>query len=182
MSWAEERQILESYFDKQWRQAAAPNNFATVSVQYEGQIYDTPTTGAEFISMWVIGTDQGTQIELGTPALERYVGIIQFTINVPIGRGGGPNARARQIGDAISALFKKRRFQMTGGGWIRCRIPGLKMVGEQADQRFVSVLSIPYLRDEFSAAPAPVLLPSTPIATSVADSNAANWSDETALS
>jgi hypothetical protein len=157
--WADERAILEGWFQKQWKNNPAPNNTAGVDVAYTGQVYDTPQTGAEWMAMDIISPTEGTQIELGTPALNRYVGIIQFTISVPIGRGGGASQRAREIADALEKLWKHRRFQKADGTRIRCRVPGYKVIGEQTDMRFVAVLSVPYLRDEFATVPDVVMLP-----------------------
>ena len=160
--WAEERQILEGWFAKQWANPAlsVPTppflqwKTATCPVFYEGQVSDIPPAGGPFIEMFVIGSPSGTQVSLGTPALERYVGIIQFTISCPISNSVGPNEMAREIGDNLDKMFKGRRFQ-TSAGRIRCRVPGLHTMG-QINDRWVAVLSVPYLRDEFADIPPPV--------------------------
>ena len=152
--WSEERQILEVWFAAQWAALSGPWNAKTVPVEYEGLVFDIPPSGGPYISMFLVGSQEGTQIELGTPALSRYVGMIQFTISCPIGTGQGPNATARGIGDALDGLWKGRRFQ-TSLGRIRCRVPGLHMLGTQ-DDRFVAVLTVPYLRDETTPIPPPV--------------------------
>lgn len=161
--WAEERKILESWFLGQWKLNAAPNNSAGVPVAVPGMLFDSPTDGRPWMSMDLIGSTEGVQVELGTPALDRYVGIVQFTINVPIGvtpaiTYAGPNQRAREIADALDRLWKRRRFITGDGTCIRCRVPGYHVLGT-ISQRFVAVLSVPYLRDEISGAPAPVVVP-----------------------
>lgn len=157
--WADERKILEGWFQTQWKNNPAPNNAANVPVAYTGQIYDTPETGGPWMAMDIIGASEGTQVELGTPSLNRYVGIIQFTISTPIGRDGGASQRAREVADALEKLWKHRRFQKSDGTRIRCRVPGYHVIGPQTDMRFVAVLSVPYLRDEFATVPDVVMLP-----------------------
>jgi hypothetical protein len=157
MSWSEERRILEGWFQMQWAQGSAPYNAVGVPVEYPGMIFKTPDDGRPYMSMDIFGPTEGMQVQLGTPALYRYVGIIQFTINVPIGNQGGAGDTARRIADVLEALFRSRRFQ-TSTGVIRCRVPGYKPLGQQG-ARFVGVLSVPYLRDEIANIPPIVLLP-----------------------
>jgi hypothetical protein len=150
--WAEERQVLEAWLASQWTTLAPPWNQTTCPIQYEGVEFDPPAAGGPYIAMFLVGASEGTQISLGTPALNRYVGMIQFTISCPV--GVGPNMMARQIADVLDRLFKGRRFQ-TSAGRIRCRVPGLHTLGEVND-RWVAVLTVPYLRDEIAPIPPPV--------------------------
>jgi hypothetical protein len=156
--WAEERQILEAWFAGQWATQPLPWNALTVPVIWEGQVTDPPAAGGPYIEMFVMDSPEGTQITLGTPALNRYVAMIQFTISCPIGESAGPNQMARQIADVLDGLWKGRRFQTTHGR-IRCRVPGLHTIGN-VDERWVAVMTVPYVRDEIAAIPPPVLLPS----------------------
>jgi Bacteriophage related domain of unknown function len=152
--WAEERRVLQSWFADQWAHLAGPINAVSVPVEFEGQVFDTPPDGRAYISMYLIGASSGTQVSLGSDPLSRYVGMVQFTISCPIGGSGAANDTARQIADALHGLWKGRRFR-TSGGRIRCRVPGLHTVGNSGN-RFVAVLTVPYLRDEIEPTPDPV--------------------------
>ena len=153
--WAEERKVLQSWFATQWALLTTPVKGTDVPVSYEGQTFDPPKSGGAYIEMWLLGQDEGTQVSLGTPALNRYVGMVQFTINCPL-VDGGSNAQARQIADALDGLWSGRRFQTTTGH-IRCRVPGLRTLGNM-DGRWIAVLTVPYLRDDIRPIPPPVAL------------------------
>jgi hypothetical protein len=154
LSWAEERSILEAWFAAQWAALGSPWNAKTVPIEYEGVVFTPPANGGPYLSMFLMGASEGNQITLGTPALNRYVGMIQFTINCPIGSTPAPNEMSREIADLLDGMFKGRRFQ-TSAGRIRCRVPGLHTVGEVND-RWIAVLTVPYLRDEIAPIPPPV--------------------------
>lgn len=115
-----------------------------------GQIEDTPPDAAPWIEMAFIG-GQGSQIELGSPAIFRHVRMIQFLISVPIGTAQSGKAVARAIGDALDALWANQHFE-TLYGVIRCRVPDYKETGPRSG-RFEAVLSIPFLRDEQRSIP-----------------------------
>lgn len=134
MSFADERQALESYFSDNWE---------TTSVKYQNVPFDQPKNTA-WVSFAIL-PGQGEQKDLADAPLYRYAGVIQVDIFVPVRVG---TESLRDLADEVAELFRNQQIESGNSGVITCRLPGLQMVGVESQHGFYrGILTIPYQRD-----------------------------------
>ena len=132
MSWANERQAIESRLAAAW---------TTTPIRYENVPFAQQTT--PYVALFILD-GQGDQISLGTPALRRWVGIIVVQVFVPQDTG---TQLARSYADTIGAVFDRAQFSSGSSGMIRCRIPSVTVVGITNGWSQLNV-TIPFIRDK----------------------------------
>ena len=120
-------QLLETRLQTQ--NAAQVSPAAPFAVKWPNIPWKQPTSG-EWLNVSIVpGT--GRQDSLGSPTLERQLGILLVQIFVPKNSG---DRRARKIADTIAGWFRYQTFRDTPSGTqVDCRAPELIKVGERND-------------------------------------------------
>lgn len=129
--------VLEVQFNTQNLAQVAPA--APFAVKWPNTPFKQPTNGE-----WVVPTivpGSGRQDSMGSPKLERQLGIVTVQIFVPKNSG---DRRARAIADTVASWFRYQTFKDdTTGTNVILRAPEATKVGERADSYQLN-LRIPF--------------------------------------
>ena len=138
MSYALERQTIESRFNTQW---AAATPIAWDNVEY------VPTPGTAFVAISILNAD-AFQASIGGIGgygqLHRFNGIININIFTPEGTG---TATARGYADTAAAIFRSWSSSIATSQKITCRSPYITSIGEKEGWYQLNV-TVPFFRDE----------------------------------
>ena len=129
MSFASERQAIESRFSTQWG--------TTTPIKYDNIKY-VPTAGTSFVAL-EIHKGASIQASLGTSPLFRGIGIISVNIYTPTGSGTNTG---RAYADTAAGIFRNVVFS-----GIVCKSASVTRLGEQ-EGWFIYNVSIPFYHDE----------------------------------
>ena len=136
MSFAAERQAIESRFASAWASATP--------VKYENALFEPPTN-APWVALHILQADAQPGSLKSSTQLHLHRGVIVVQVFVPEESG---TAAALTLADNVAAIFRSVEFA-AGSGPIACFSPTLRKVGPQ-DGWFQINVNAEYLRQFFS--------------------------------
>jgi hypothetical protein len=131
-------QAVQDRMATQW----AAGSYASIPVVYDNQIHGREKEKNPYLVLTILEGD-GDQMSMGPEPVDVFVGVIAVQIFV---REGTNSRLSRELGDAVSAIFRGHQFQITGSGWITCKTPSYARVG-MADGWYQANVYIPFERE-----------------------------------
>jgi hypothetical protein len=133
MSFETERQYFENRFHDNWTDG-------TVDIKWDNVNY-TPQHGTSWLELTIVNGDSFLA-GLGNPNMDRHTGVLQITVNTPLGEG---TSNGRTLAGEAAAIFSGQSFN-----GIICRKASITRIGER-NNWFTYAVSVPYWRDEDSS-------------------------------
>lgn len=131
MSYSSEETDIQTRFSTAWG--------ATTPVSYPNVDF-TPPVDAAWVQFSLLG-GAAQQVDLGTTATFRNIGVIVVQIFVPTGSGV---AVAMGHADSAAAIFRRASFS-----GVTCRAPAIRRVGvDDSDTWYQVNVEIPFYRNE----------------------------------